>query len=107
MIATATRKTSIASQTETQSAYLFPSDLGWMAVAFNGDCLARVSFGHPSFATAAAALPGGTEVVADRGKMPRAIGKTVERLQRFAAGAKDDFSDVELDLSHLTDFQHR
>lgn len=107
MIATASRKSSAASQPEVQSAYLFPSDLGWMAVSFCGDRLSRVSFGHPSFAAAAAALPAGTEVVADEGEVPLPIRKTVERLQRFAAGAKDDFADVELDLSHLTDFQRR
>ena len=107
MIATAARKSSIAFQAEIQSAYLFPSDLGWMTVSFCGDRLSRVSFGHPSFAAAAAALPTGTEVAADAGEVPPPIRKTVERLQRFAAGAKDDFSDVELDLSHLTDFQRR
>lgn len=107
MIATTSRKSSGASQPEVQSAYLFPSDLGWMAVSFCGDRLSRVSFGHPSFADAAAVLPTGAEVAADVGEVPPPIRKTVERLQRFAAGAKDDFSDVELDLSHLTDFQRR
>src|SRR5215210_6606310 len=98
MIATASRKSRTVSQPEMQSAYLFPSELGWMAVTFCGDRLSRVSFGHPSFAAAAAALLTGTEVAADEGEVPPPIRRTVERLQRFAAGAKDDFADVELDL---------
>ena len=107
MIATAIRKSNAAPRPEIQSAYLFPSDLGWMAVSFCGDRLSRVSFGHPSFAAAAAVLPAGSEVIAGAGELPPPIRKTVERLQRFAAGAQDDFSDVELDLSHLSDFQRR
>lgn len=107
MIATATRRIVKTSQPATQSAYLFPSDLGWMAVAFCGERLTRVSFGHPSFAAAAAALPPGTDVAADERDLAEPIRTTIARLQRFAAGEPDDFSDVELDLSHLTDFQRR
>lgn len=104
MIATAVRLAD-KQPNATQGAYAFPSDLGWMAVAFRGDCLTRISFGHPSSAAAAAALGSEAEFVADERELPRAIARTVERLQRFAAGEADDFQDVQLDLSELTAFQ--
>jgi methylated-DNA-[protein]-cysteine S-methyltransferase len=78
-----------------------------MAVSFRGDCLTQITFGHPSSAAAAAAL--GTEAVfvADERELSPAIGRTIERLQRFAAGQPEDFGDVDLDLSHLSEFQLR
>lgn len=107
MLATATRGPTRSAPSVVRAAYVFPSDLGWMAISFTGQRLSRISFGHPSSAAAAAALPEETTFVSDVRDLPEAIGRTVERLQRFAAGAADDFSDVELDLSHLTEFQLR
>lgn len=87
-------------------ASIFPSDLGWMGIAFRGDCLTRITFGHPSSASVAASL-GNATLIADERELPPAITKTIERLQRFAAGKADDFLDVRLDLSELTEFQLR
>jgi methylated-DNA-[protein]-cysteine S-methyltransferase len=96
-----------AAERTSQSAFLFPSDLGWMAVAFSGDHLERILIGHPSSASVAAALPDNVEVLGDERELPTSIRKTIERLQRFAAGEPDDFRDIALDLSHLSGFQLR
>ena len=88
--------------------HVFPSDLGWMALAWNKDQLLRLTFGHPS-ATAALAsleaddihLPAMTTAIPDR------ISSLVARLQSYAAGNDEKFDDIALDLSHLTAFQSR
>jgi len=90
-----------------QFAYVFPSELGWFAVTWSRDRLTRVSIGHPSSAAAAAVLPSGLQIVADERDIAAPLRRTIERLQRFAAGEADDFRDIELDLDHLTEFQKR
>jgi methylated-DNA-[protein]-cysteine S-methyltransferase len=47
------------------------------------------------------------ETLYDERELTPYIARTIERLQKFAAGEPDDFSGIELDLSHLTDFQRR
>jgi len=84
---------------------LFPSDLGWFGIVWRGKQLVHVTFGHPSASAAMVQLPDG--IVYDDRDLPPHIEKTIERLQKFAAGGPEDFSDIELDLSHLTDFQRR
>src|SRR5688572_22188338 len=42
--------------TNSTGSYLFPSDLGWMALAWSGNRLTRLTFGHPSAASAIASL---------------------------------------------------
>jgi methylated-DNA-[protein]-cysteine S-methyltransferase len=96
-----------AAEISAESAYVFPSDLGWMAVTFADGRLTRLTFGHPSSAAAAAELPWNARCARDERELPDSIQKTVTRLQRFAAGEADSFADVELDLRHLTDFQRR
>jgi methylated-DNA-[protein]-cysteine S-methyltransferase len=76
-----------------------------MAVAFRGDWLTRITFGHPSSAAAAAAMGTEPHFVADERELPATIVRTIDRLQRFAAGEADDFADVQVDLSELTEFQ--
>jgi methylated-DNA-[protein]-cysteine S-methyltransferase len=107
MVAAARRRTENREQPAAAAAYVFPTDLGWLAIAYSGSRLQRISFGHPSSASAAAALPHHASYVSDERDLPESIRRTVQRLQRFAAGEADDFGDVELDLSHLTDFQLR
>ena len=84
--------------------HVFPSDLGFMAIAWRGDMLTALTFGHPSSSSAAAHLPPESRSAANR-DIPALIQATIERLQRFAAGAADDFRDVAIDLGHLTEFQ--
>jgi methylated-DNA-[protein]-cysteine S-methyltransferase len=88
--------------------FVFPSELGWMALDFRGDQLTRLTFGHPSAVAALASLD------ADSGsksstvaKPPAWIGELASRLQSYAAGNDERFDDVLLDLSHLSEFQRR
>jgi methylated-DNA-[protein]-cysteine S-methyltransferase len=85
-------------------AYVFPSDLGWIAICWTGQTLGGFTVGHPSALAAEAALPMDCHV---SGNPPSVVRRLAERLQSYAAGVEENFSDVELDLSHLTEFQRR
>src|SRR5688572_6354202 len=93
---------------EANSAHVFPSELGWMAIGWNGDRLQQISFCHPSAAAASADLEvnGETAAVAP-GDLPAWVAELVGRLQAYASGETVSFHDVALDLSHLTEFQRR
>ena len=94
--------------TTSKGTHVFPSELGWMAVAWNEECLTRLSFGHPSAAAAIASLEADDEWTATDGKtVPAWICQLAERLQSYAAGSDERFEDVPLDLSHLSAFQNR
>jgi len=80
---------------------VFPSDLGWMALAGSHDRVGLLTFGHATSAAAKQKL----------GPLPRGalrdddwFGDLVERLQAYASGARDDFRDVPIDIDELTDF---
>jgi methylated-DNA-[protein]-cysteine S-methyltransferase len=95
------------------AASAFETELGWMAVAFRDELVLGIVFGHPSQPAARAALEnylrrqdptvrfvdfiGGNE-------LPAPIAKLQERLQAYATGEEIDFSDVQIDDRHLTDF---
>lgn len=88
--------------------HAFPTDLGWMALAWSDGCLLRVAFGHPSAAAAMAHLEdegGWGNTQSD--SAPDWIAELAARLQTYAAGGDAKFDDVPLDFSHLTDFQRR
>ncbi|MBI1900356.1 MAG: methylated-DNA--[protein]-cysteine S-methyltransferase [Planctomycetia bacterium] len=98
------RKTARKRQALPLSATVFPTELGWMALARRGEVVCSLSFGHESPKQALAALPGGVDrVVEDAGD--GLDDSLVHRLTDFAAGKPVDFSDVKIDLSHLTPFQ--
>ena len=82
----------------------FMTDLGWMALAGRGTKLLRIVFGYPSRAATLAALGSAADgAEADAGRWQ----KLIERLQKYAAGKRVDFGDVELELAHLGEFQQR
>lgn len=88
--------------------HVFPSDLGWMALAWSGDRLTRFSFGHPSAAAAVASLEVDDEwTTTDATRAPIWIAELASRLQSYAAGNEEHFDDVPLDLTHLSAFQNR
>src|SRR5262245_33445958 len=105
MVAITKRKSKKPAPSEPCQGRLFPSELGWIGIAWRGKRLMHVTFGHPSASAAMVQLP--SDIVYDEDDCPPHIEKTIERLQKFAAGEPDDFSNIELDLSHLTDFQRR
>jgi methylated-DNA-[protein]-cysteine S-methyltransferase len=93
-----------AADAQVQGSFVFPTELGWMAIGWTGGKLKGFTLGHPSAAAAHAALG---EMSAPDSDPPPFVRGLAERIQAFAAGGKDDFRDVPLDLSHLTDFQRR
>ena len=94
------------------SVAVFPSSLGWMAVAGSARGLRQLTFGHASPAAALAGLPrAGTKAgilpdVADNGVVTWNP-QLVARLQAYAKGTRDDFGDVLLDDRELGPFQRR
>lgn len=83
---------------------IFPSALGWMAVVGQDRWLKRLSFGHASAEAALAALSPWPVETARPGRWNQGL---VERLQAYAAGAREDFLDVALDLGPQGEFQRR
>ena len=87
---------------ETDCVNVFSSELGWMAVATHANVVRRLTFGHESPAEAVAAIYGGqNDVVMPGGGFDARL---VERLTGYAAGEFDDFQDIEVDTTHLSDF---
>jgi methylated-DNA-[protein]-cysteine S-methyltransferase len=82
----------------------FETALGWMAIAWTDERLERFTIGHAS-GQAALIAAGGQAVAMD--DAPLYVQRIAERLQNYAAGEREDFSDVELDLSYLTPFQRK
>jgi len=87
------------------ASFLFPTNLGWMALAWSGEKVVRLAFGHPSAAAAAANLELDASPTADRRALPAWVADLVDRLQRYSAGEDVAFDDIPVDLSHLTAFQ--
>lgn len=83
---------------------LFPSTLGWMAVAGRGRVLSRLWFGYRTKEALLAAVDRAGEPDFDDQPWETNL---VERLQAYADGVPDDFVDVEIDKSHLTPFARR
>lgn len=86
-------------------AHIFPTDLGWMGVAWKGNKLTRLSFDHPSAAAAMAALEADVPQAERTDTPPEWVADVVRRLQSYAAGQAEQFGDVPLDLTHLSAFQ--
>lgn len=102
---------------------IFPSALGWMAVFGVDGAVQHLTFGHESPAEAWSALAErvGVEALTQaraHGPMNKKgtngtshahagdwMQPLVRRLQLFAAGAAEDFSDVNIDLGPQTPFQ--
>ena len=82
---------------------VFRSALGWISLAGQDSVLYRVSFGHRSRVDALGVLARNTrQLVQNPWNTP-----LVERLQAYADGQIDDFSDVEINVDHLTRFARR
>ena len=83
---------------------VFESSLGWFGILWRGPLVCQLTFGHKTRKAAIAGL----------GKAPSPIAPDacpdpilVARLQDYADGAADDFSDVPVDTNHLTRFGER
>jgi methylated-DNA-[protein]-cysteine S-methyltransferase len=94
--------------TKDNGTHVFASEMGWMALAWNGESLTRFTFGHPSAAAAIASLEADEGWTTSGSKAaPKWIAELAGRLQSYAAGNDECFDDVPLDLSHLSAFQTR
>lgn len=83
---------------------VFATNIGWMGLVGQDNCVDRLVFGHPSAAAVwnALAKPLAEEFVeADWSPDLR------ELLENYATGEFVDFSSIAVNLSHLTDFQTR
>jgi len=81
----------------------FPSPLGWMAIAGRGELLCQLTLGHASEAAALKSLD--REFRRHAGQQPRWIVALMQRLQAYAAGNRDDFRDVAIDLGAASPFR--
>ena len=89
----------------TVQSHIFPSELGWMGVAWNDNRVTRITFDHPSAAAASTSLEADEPEAERTDALPKWISDLVRRLQSYAAGHAERFDDVTLDLSHLSAFQ--
>jgi methylated-DNA-[protein]-cysteine S-methyltransferase len=78
--------------------------LGWMALVGAGNTLKQLTFGHASAQAAVRALDRRIAADATHGTWNPPL---IRRLLAYAAGRPTDFSDVEIDLDSLSDFQRR
>lgn len=104
-VATSSRKNALLvgpQPTANLSVQVFPSELGWQAIAGEGDCLAKLTFGHASPREAWAALHRGS----DCGFEPTDWDpELAAQLQAYARGEMIDFSGVYLADEGTTTFQ--
>jgi methylated-DNA-[protein]-cysteine S-methyltransferase len=86
---------------------IFPTDLGWMAVAGRGDVIVSIVFGYPTQEQAARVLASRLAKPIAHVATTRWLEDVAALLERYAAGEPVDFSEVQLDLDHLTPFARR
>jgi methylated-DNA-[protein]-cysteine S-methyltransferase len=94
----------MTNSTHDSCSFLFPTNLGWMALAWRGERIDRLTIGHPSAAAAAASLDLDVATT-ERHKLPAFVATLVDRLERYSDGEAVSFDDVTVELSHLTPFQ--
>ncbi len=85
-------------------AQTFRTSLGWVAMLGRGPRLVQVAFGADSAPRALTKLDARRLTAARIGRWNTSL---QVRLRRYAAGAVDDFRDVEVDLDQFTAFQRR
>ncbi len=90
------------------SCVVFPSELGWFAMSLGKRGVRYLTFTHESPADAVAALnaracdANESQTLLDAEDVPLA-----QRLQRYAAGERDDFLDVKIDAMEDGEFVRR
>jgi len=94
----------MTAESHESGSFLFPTNLGWMALACRGQQISRLTIGHPSAAAAAASLEIDMPTI-ERHKLPEFVATLVDRLERYASGEAVRFDDVPVDLAHLSPFQ--
>jgi methylated-DNA-[protein]-cysteine S-methyltransferase len=82
--------------------FTFRTRLGWIAVLGSGQKLSALTFGHASTDAAMNALDTRWVAGAQHRRWNDAL---VRKLQAYARGVPETFSDVEIDLGGYTEFQ--
>jgi methylated-DNA-[protein]-cysteine S-methyltransferase len=105
--------TSYRSNDDAVQAAAFATELGWMAIAVGRRGVRSLTFGHKSARSAVRALaanvptlPAG-ECLGDSDSDNSDISALADRLKSYAAGDRDDFGEIVLNLDGLTRFQQR
>ncbi len=80
----------------------FGTGLGWMAIAWRDKLLAGITFGHANPFEARRSLVDADYDTQPAERLPGWVRRLKNRLEKVAEGKPRDFSDVELDVSHLT-----
>ena len=81
---------------------IFSTSLGWMGVTWVEDVVQRLVFAYPGRSDVAMVLPASS----DHQDLSPGQTELVSRLKDFADGRPVDFSDVVVELSNRTPFQH-
>jgi methylated-DNA-[protein]-cysteine S-methyltransferase len=92
------------------AATIFPTQLGWMAIAGQSGALVGVDFGHASQERAEKVLAARCSRINGNSSWsdaPKWLRDVATLLERFAAGEAVDFCDVCIDVEHLTPFARR
>jgi len=105
--------------------YVFPSPLGWFAIAWQAAHLRALVFGHASGEEAVHALVAADLSFAEGGRAgrqddlrwvdigqnrkgaPKEIRQFVQRIQAYADGERDPFLDIPVALGDVTEFQRQ
>ena len=96
-------------QKHRETTLVFHTALGWTAVVLNAKIITRLTFGHPTAASAKNAVrPATTSSAATADSSTWQYEKRlVERIEAYAAGQRVDFDEFEVDTSSLSQFGRR
>jgi methylated-DNA-[protein]-cysteine S-methyltransferase len=97
---------SVSTVAEMSSATVFPSDLGWMGLRFQGDKVSRLVFGHDHKSKTWAGLDLRDDFAHDS-NLSFAQQRIVALLVDYASGKGPDLSQIEIDPGPATPFQTR
>lgn len=88
--------------------FVFPTEMGWMAIVWRGTKVRQLTFGHPSAAAAWAPFEGpAATFIGDRRELPEWLAAVVNRLEEYASGCDVSFDRTPVDVGQLTAFQQR
>lgn len=89
-------------------ASIFKTDLGWFGVAWCGEKVDRLTFGHAKKSEAKSALASSvTRPTVEVATLTDSQNDLVDRLIDYAAGANVDFGDIQLRFDEATPFQRK
>ncbi len=82
--------------------HVFNTKLGWMGIAWNEECMSRLTFGHTTEKSVLGRIPAGCSPTR---RVPREYLALEKQLKQYARGDFVDFSHVQIDDADYTPFQ--